>query len=57
MIKINLTSSSIDLYIPEKITRRINVPIGVYDIEIINSNSETFRVVQGTMTFSEQVST
>jgi hypothetical protein len=57
MIKINLTSSSIDLYIPEKITRRINIPIGVYDIEIINSNSETFRVVQGTMTFSEQVST
>ena len=57
LIQINVATSSIDLYIPEKITRRISVPIGVYDIEIINSNGETTRVVQGTITFSEQVST
>jgi len=57
LITINNSTSSIDLYIPEKITRRINVPVGVYDIEIINSNGDTTRVVQGTITFSEQVST
>lgn len=57
LININTTTATINMYIPEKITRRINVPLGVYDIELIDSNSDTYKIIQGTITFNEQVTT
>lgn len=57
MITIDLDTSSILMNIPEKITRRIPVALGVYDIELISSTGNTAQIIKGTITFNNQVTT
>jgi hypothetical protein len=43
--------------IPEKVTRRIPVALGVYDIELISSTGQKAQIIKGTVTFNDQVTT
>lgn len=51
LLKIDPNNSSIIMYIPETFTRRIQQNIAVYNIELLNSNSETSKIVTGIITF------
>lgn len=51
LLKIDNENSSIIMNLPESFTRRISSNVAVYDIELLNSNSETSRIVTGILTF------
>jgi len=57
MITIELDTAEVVMNIPEKITRRIPVALGVYDIELISSTGQTAQIIKGTVTFNDQVTT
>lgn len=51
LLKIDNENSSIIMNLPESFTRRVSSNVAVYDIELLNSNSETSRIVTGILTF------
>lgn len=51
LLKIDNENSSIIMNLPESFTRRVSSSIAVYDIELLNSNSETSKIVTGIITF------
>ena len=51
LLKIDNNSSSIIMNIPESFTRRVSQNVAVYNIELLNSNSETSKIVTGIITF------
>lgn len=51
LLQINNENSSIIMNLPESFTRRVSSNIAVYDIELMNSNSETSKIVTGVITF------
>lgn len=57
MITVQLDTSEVVMNIPEKVTRRIPVALGVYDIELISSTGQTAQIIKGTVTFNDQVTT
>lgn len=51
LLKIDTNNSAIIMNIPETFTRRIQQNIAIYNIELLNSNSETSKIVTGIITF------
>ena len=51
LLKIDTNNSSIIMNIPESFTRRVSQNLAVYNIELLNSNSETSKIVTGIITF------
>jgi len=51
LLKIDTNNSSIIMNIPESFTRRVSQNVAVYNIELLNSNSETSKIVTGIITF------
>lgn len=51
LLKIDNNNSSIIMNIPEIFTRRVSHNVAVYNIELLNSNSETSKIVTGIITF------
>lgn len=51
LLKIDNNNSSIIMNIPESFTRRVSQNVAVYNIELLNSNSETSKIVTGIITF------
>lgn len=51
LMKIDYNNSSIIMNIPETFTRRVSQNTAVYNIELLNSNSETSKIVTGIITF------
>jgi len=51
LLKIDTNNSAIIMNIPETFTRRIQQNIAIYNIELLNSNSETSKIVTGVITF------
>jgi hypothetical protein len=51
LLKIDTNNSAIIMNIPETFTRRIQQNIAIYNIELLNNNSETSKIVTGIITF------
>lgn len=51
LLKIDNDNSSIIMNIPESFTRRVTQTVAVYNIELLNSNSETSKIVTGIINF------
>ena len=51
LLKIDNENSAIIMNLPESFTRRVSSNIAVYNIELLNSNSETSKIVTGIITF------
>lgn len=51
LLKIDTNNSSIIMNIPESFTRRVSQNVAIYNIELLNSNSETSKIVTGIITF------
>ena len=57
MIVLETATGTVNINVPEKITRRLPGATGVYDIELIAPNGDTTQIVKGTITFNNQVTT
>lgn len=55
LLKINYSKSSIEMILPESFTRRVTDAFVVYDIELIASNGDVSRIVEGLLTFVPEV--
>jgi hypothetical protein len=55
LLQIDLSLGAIVMNLPESFTRRVAQSIAYYDIELINSQAQTARVVQGLITFVPEV--
>lgn len=51
LLKIDNDNSSIIMNIPESFTRRVTQTVAVYNIELLNSNSETSKIITGIINF------
>lgn len=51
LLKIDNNNSSIIMNIPESFTRRVTQTVAVYNIELLNNNSETSKIVTGIINF------
>lgn len=51
LLQVDVAGSSLIMNLPESFTRRVKQSLGYYDIELINSNAEAAKVVQGLITF------
>lgn len=51
LLKIDNSTSSILMFIPESFTRRVVQSFAIYEIELLSPISETSRIVQGLITF------
>lgn len=48
---LKIDNSTIVMNIPESFTRRVQQNIAIYNIELLNSNAETSKIVTGIITF------
>jgi hypothetical protein len=51
LLEIDNANSSIIMYIPESFTRRVTNPFYYYEVFLLNSLSETSKILQGLITF------
>ena len=52
LLQINNETSTISMTIPESFTRRVSQVFAVYDIELLNSTEDAFKIISGIITFA-----